>query len=205
VGRWVLSTGLSSNLSAGHKIYDPTQSPTFQPLPNATFKTSFVEGSGASGPVGLDTVTIGGVSIPSQAFGLATQISQRFSHDTPFGGLLGLAFPSLSKMQPQKLTPWFWNAVESLEQPLFTVDLKHAEPGSYDFGWVDQNKYKGQITYVPADNSSGLWGIQVGGFAVGEKGQFSASPFAAVLGKSILHILFLLRGRRGSGYAMTHY
>ena len=89
-------------------------------------------------------------------------------------------------MRPQKLTSWFWNALDSLEQPLFTADLKHAEPGSYDFGWVDQSKYKGQITYVPADNSSGYWGTQVGGFAVGKNGRFSGSSFAAVLGRCSL-------------------
>ena len=55
----------------------------------------------------------------------------------------------------------------SLAQPLFTADLKRAAPGSYDFGFIDPNKYKGEITYVPADSSQGFWGVAGTGYAVG--------------------------------------
>ena len=55
-----------------------------------------------------------------------------------------------------------------MQQPLFTADLKRATPGSYDFGFIDPNKYSGEITYVPANSTQGFWGVTGTGYAVGD-------------------------------------
>jgi hypothetical protein len=36
-----------------------------------------------------------------------------------------------------------------LTEPVFTADLKAGAAGSYDFGFVDPDKYNGDIAYVP--------------------------------------------------------
>ena len=58
----------------------------------------------------------------------------------------------------------------SLASPLFTADLRHAQPGSYDFGFIDVSKYTGDITYVDADPSKGYWGATATGYQMGGDG-----------------------------------
>ena len=69
---------------------------------------------------------------------------------------------------PQKT--FFTNVKNSLAAPLFTADLRHAQAGSYDFGFIDAAKYTGDITYVDADSSQGYWGATASGFQVGGDG-----------------------------------
>lgn len=57
---------------------------------------------------------------------------------------------------------------DSLDAPLFTVDLKKSEPGTYDFGYIDASKYTGDITYVDVDDSQGYWGFAASGYTVGD-------------------------------------
>lgn len=67
---------------------------------------------------------------------------------------------------PQDAT--FWDNIKStLSAPLFTADLKKGVPGSYDFGFIDDSKYTGNITYVPVDTSHGFWEFALKGYAIG--------------------------------------
>lgn len=59
------------------------------------------------------------------------------------------------------------NIKTDLPAPVFTVDLKKGKPGSCDFGFVDESKYIGKITYVPVDSSGGSWAFGVKGYAIG--------------------------------------
>ncbi len=56
---------------------------------------SYADGSGASGVVGTDTVTIGGTTVQGQAVELANQVSSTFVSDAA-DGLVGLAFSSIN-------------------------------------------------------------------------------------------------------------
>lgn len=50
------------------------------------------------------------------------------------------------------------NAIkQGLSLPLFTAHLRPQAPGSYDFGFVDESKYSGALTYVPIDSDDGYW------------------------------------------------
>ncbi|KAF2104614.1 penicillopepsin [Rhizodiscina lignyota] len=184
---WVISTAVAD--AQNHTIFDPTKSETFYNLKGSTFNTSFQEGSGASGTVGTDSISIGSVTSPNQAFGVANLISQRFSEDTPLSGIFGLGFPSRGTITPKKQTPWFFNVLSHLVQPVFTADLKHAAPGSYDFGFIDPKKYTGHIAYVPRNSSSERWQIECSGFAVGDA-PVQPAPFQVVLdtGSSFLFL-----------------
>lgn len=59
------------------------------------------------------------------------------------------------------------NIEAELPSPLFTVDLKKGKPGSCDFGFVDESKFIGKITYVPVDSSQGDWVFDVNGYTIG--------------------------------------
>jgi hypothetical protein len=55
-----------------------------------------------------------------------------------------------------------------LSSNLFTADLKKGAPGTYEFGFIDNSKYTGDINYTPIDNSQGFWEFTGTGYGVGD-------------------------------------
>jgi aspergillopepsin I len=193
----VFSSELSTSAQRGHSIYNPAKSSTAKKLSGATWSISYGDGSNASGDVYTDTVDVGGVSVTGQAVELAKTISAQFQQDQNNDGLLGLAFSSINTGQsrfaspkidadmtlvkPKQQTTFFQTAINEgvLAQNVFTVDLKKGEPGSYDFGFIDDSKYTGEITYTPIDNSQGFWEFTGTGYQVGD-GQFQDVSIDAI-------------------------
>lgn len=163
-----------------------------------SWRISYGDGSSASGDVYKDTVTVGSVTAQSQAVEAASQISQQFTQDPNNDGLLGLAFSSINTgmvatkdkkkgflltrtpVKPQAQTTFFDTVKEDLDSPLFAVTLKHGAPGSYDFGFVDQSKYTGSLTYADVDNSQGFWMFTASGYAIGD--QASSTSISGIAG-----------------------
>lgn len=134
---------------SGKHIYQHARSHTFKSMPGSTWNITYGDGSGASGYVGTDEVTIGGLTVHCQAIELANQLSKSF--ETSEGdGLLGMAWGSINTVQPRQVaTP-----VESMiaqdsissENELFTCylggykDLGDPDQGKsfYTFGFIDQ-------------------------------------------------------------------
>lgn len=77
-----------------------------------------------------------------------------------------------------------------MPKALFTVDLKKGEAGSYTFGYIDDSKYSGSITYVPVDNSQGFWQFTAGGYSVGGNNATTGSVGTAIAdtGTSLLYL-----------------
>jgi len=146
-------------------------------LAGYTWDISYGDGSGASGNVYTDTVTVGGVTASKQAVEAAKQISAQFQQDTDNDGLLGLAFSSINTVSPKAQNTFFDNVKSSLAQPLFAVGLKHGEPGVYDFGFTDSSKYTGSLVYTDVDNSQGFWSFNVDGYTAGST---SGSGFSGI-------------------------
>ncbi|KAL8770398.1 MAG: hypothetical protein Q9209_003824 [Squamulea sp. 1 TL-2023] len=134
LNRWVFSPETPSN--AGHDIYDPSKSNSSKELVGATWSITYGDQSSSSGIVYTNTVTVGTTSFANQAVELAQQVSEQFQRNVANDGLLGLAFHRLNTVKPAKQKTFFTNVLPSLSVPLFTVDLKKATPGSYDFGFT---------------------------------------------------------------------
>ena len=86
--------------------------------------------SGLCWRAGLDSmegalVAVGGVSFDAQAVEVAEQVSDSFTEDSNNDGLLGLAFSTLNTVIPTAQKTFFDNIQSSLDEPLFTADLRH--------------------------------------------------------------------------------
>ncbi|XP_040508620.1 gastricsin isoform X1 [Gallus gallus] len=163
---WVPSTLCQSQACANHNEFDPNESSTFS-TQDEFFSLQYGSGS-LTGIFGFDTVTIQGISITNQEFGLSeTEPGTSFLY-SPFDGILGLAFPSISaggattvmqKMLQENL----------LDFPVFSFYLSGQEGsqgGELVFGGVDPNLYTGQITWTPVTQTT-YWQIGIEDFAVG--------------------------------------
>lgn len=94
-------------------------------------------------------------------------------------------YPVLTKsatVKPKSQTTFFDTVKSQLDAPLFAVTLKHNAPGSYDFGYIDNSKYTGKITYTDVDNSQGFWGFTADGYAIGN-GQSTSSQISGIAGE----------------------
>ncbi|KAL8796279.1 MAG: hypothetical protein Q9195_001394 [Heterodermia aff. obscurata] len=165
---WVFSSETPSNEVNGHDIYDPTKSNSSKALSGATWNITYGDGSSSSGNVYTDTVTVGTTTFAGQAVELAEEVSTQFQQDAGNDGLLGLAFSSINTVQPNQQLTFFDNVKSSLTAPLFTVDLKKGEPGTYGFGTIDDSAHTGDIAYVPVDSSQGFWSFTSSGYAIGD-------------------------------------
>jgi hypothetical protein len=91
---WVFSSDTPLTQVSGQQIYTPAKSSTSKALNGATWSITYGDGSGASGIVYHDVVTVGGVSVPNQAVEAATKVTGTFTQDAASSGLLGLAMDS---------------------------------------------------------------------------------------------------------------
>ncbi|KAF2103832.1 hypothetical protein NA57DRAFT_62674 [Rhizodiscina lignyota] len=174
---WVYSSLQPKSQTSGHHAYNAQSANQKR---GETWNIQYGDGSSASGKVYSGTVNIGGVTATRQAIEAATSVSSSFQQDDANDGLVGLAFSSINTVQPRQENTFFDNIKGQLDSPLFTAYLKDKQAGSYDFGFINKNKYTGSITYANVDNSNGFWKFQVDGYMIGTRSSV-ASRFAAIL------------------------
>ena len=116
-----------------------------------------------------------------QAVELAKTVSSQFLQDVDNDGLLGLAFSSINTVTPTAQTTWFDSGVKEgvFDSPVFAADLKSGTPGTYDFGYIDDSKYTGEITYTDINTSQGFWEFTGTGYGVGS-GNFQEQDIDAI-------------------------
>ncbi|TVY64292.1 Aspergillopepsin-1 [Lachnellula suecica] len=171
---WVWSTELSSSIQSqgtGHTIFNPKNSSTYKAVSGSTWKISYGDSSSASGDVGTDNVTIGGLTIKNQAVELAKQMSTQFVQGAG-DGLLGLAWGTINTVTPTPVATPVENMISEQDIPqtaeLFTAylgswrDASEPDKGEsfYTFGYIDQDTVTAtgqEISYTPVDNSQGFW------------------------------------------------
>ncbi|CAI5777393.1 Embryonic pepsinogen [Podarcis lilfordi] len=154
---WVPSVKCSSEACLKHRRFDSSKSSTFR----RTGKHFHIEyGTGSmKGILVFDTVKVSSLSISHQGFGLSTTEPGKAFVNTPFDGILGLAYPSLSE---EKATPFFDSLMKEglLEKHQFSVYLSRKKRGSeFIFGGIDQSHFTGRINWIPVNYQSGFWQI----------------------------------------------
>ncbi|KAI0410059.1 eukaryotic aspartyl protease [Xylaria palmicola] len=176
---WVFSSETPRTQVSGQTVYNIQQSSTAQRLTGSTWQIGYGDGSSSGGNVYLDTVSVGGVTVENQAVESATDVSLSFTQRSDTDGLVGLAFSTLNTVTPGRQNTFFDNAMRDLASPLFTANLRAAEPGNYNFGFIDSTEFTGEITYVPVNTSAGFWQFTSEGFRVGGDGTAAATMVAA--------------------------
>ena len=89
----MFSTSLPASAQTKHTVFNPSKSTHWKPLSRYTWSILYGDGSRASGYVGTDVVTVGGVSVSDQVVQTASQVSSDFAS---VDGVLGLAFSSIN-------------------------------------------------------------------------------------------------------------
>ncbi|EFQ30784.1 eukaryotic aspartyl protease [Colletotrichum graminicola M1.001] len=177
---WVFSSETPVTEVAGQAIYNVQASSSAKVLEGAAWSISYGDGSSSKGNVYMDTVTIGGVTVESQAVESATQVSASFTRNANQSGLVGLAFGTINTVQPTKQKTFFENAMSNLAMPLFTANLKKGAAGNYNFGFLDTSEFTGDINFIPANSTAGFWQFTAQGFGVGNGSATTAMPHQAI-------------------------
>ncbi|KAF9163365.1 hypothetical protein BGX20_001359, partial [Mortierella sp. AD010] len=157
---WFPSSTCTTSGCKAHNRFDASKSSTYK-KDGRTWKISYGDKSHASGILGSDIVSVGGVSV-RQTIGLATDESAQFAR-SPEDGLFGLAFNTIESVSGVKTFMDNAIAAGALSQPVVSVFLPSFRRnggigGEYLFGGIDSTKYSGDLTYIDVDQQ-GYWQI----------------------------------------------
>ncbi|KAM6321785.1 pepsin A-like [Podargus strigoides] len=185
---WVPSVYCSSPACSNHDRFNPSESSTFTGT-NDSLEITYGTGS-MTGVLGYDTVTVAGLQVVNQIFGLAETEPGDFFYYCPFDGILGLAYPSISS---SGATPVFDNMMSQnlVSQDLFSVYLSGDEQsGSFVlFGGIDSSYTTNGITWIPLSAET-YWEITMDSVSVSGQAVACTSGCQAIVdtGTSLLAV-----------------
>ncbi|KAI1315449.1 hypothetical protein EDD11_000782 [Mortierella claussenii] len=159
---WFPSSTCATGACKKHGQFDVSQSTTFK-KDGRSWQISYGDGSTASGILGTDKVSVGGVAV-EQTIGLATMESSQFA-SSPADGLFGLGFNTIESVSGVKT--FLDNAIKAgvLAKPVVSVFLPSVRRnggvgGEYLFGDIDTTKFTGELTYIPV-TKKGYWQVAI--------------------------------------------
>ncbi|XP_054836079.1 gastricsin-like [Eublepharis macularius] len=166
---WVPSVYCQSQACTNHPLFNPSQSSTYS-TNDQSFSLQYGTGS-LTGIFGYDTVTIQGISITNQEFGLSeTEPGTNFVY-AQFDGILGLAYPAISAGGATTVVQGLIQE-NLLDAPVFSFYLSGQESsqngGELVLGGVDSSLYSGQIAWTPVTQEA-YWQIGIQSFYIGNQ------------------------------------
>ncbi|KAI8060021.1 aspartic peptidase domain-containing protein [Gongronella butleri] len=133
----------------------------------SSFNIQYGIGS-VNGTYAIDTVSVGGINVSNQQFGLATSTADILtnpqsssdgtgkSSSMQSNGILGLGYPQLTAQASKTGKPYnpvVFNMVSQnlISQPVFSIYMNSltADSGEIVFGGVDNTKFTGNLVYLP--------------------------------------------------------
>ncbi|KAG0200912.1 hypothetical protein BGX28_006159 [Mortierella sp. GBA30] len=164
---WFPSSACNTAACKKHTRFNAAKSSTFK-KDGRPWKIAYGDHSTASGILGSDVVSIGGISV-RQTIGLATAESAQFA-SSPEDGLFGLGFNTIESVPGVKTFLDNAIAAKAIAQPVVSVFLPSVRRnggvgGEYLFGGIDATKFTGSLTYVPV-TKKGYWQVHIAGASV---------------------------------------
>ncbi|KAK7756419.1 hypothetical protein SLS62_001645 [Diatrype stigma] len=163
---WLFSTDTPNDQVKGQRLYSPNDSSTSKLIDKCSWSILYGDFSSSSGICYRDTLTLGNISVPNMTIESATSTSEMFTETKSMSGLVGLGWPYLAQTEPKQKTLIEF-LPDVLTKPVFTVDLKHNDTGSFNFGFIDDSLYQADVEYVDVDTKEGFWTVLHKGFNVG--------------------------------------
>ncbi|XP_015676946.1 cathepsin E [Protobothrops mucrosquamatus] len=178
---WVPSVYCVSKACAEHSRFQPSKSSTYTEV-GTSFSIHYGTGS-LTGIIGMDQVTVEGLTIVNQQFAESVSEPGNTFLDAEFDGILGLAYPSLAV---DGVTPVFDNmmAQNLVDLPIFSVYMNRnpysSIGGELIFGGYDETYFSGNLSWIPV-TKQGYWQIQLDNIQVGGKVAFCANGCQAIV------------------------
>lgn len=91
-----------------------------------------------------------------------------------------MAMGGANTIRPTQQKTYIENIKDELAEPLFTVNIQKGVPGNYNFGYINQSEFVGDIFYSSVDPASPFWKIPLGGYQVG-LGEFKPYEWHAII------------------------
>ena len=134
-------SGPNANVSADH-TFDPSLSSTLQKTTNS-FKVDYRDQSSASGPIVIDTVSFGDITVKGE-FGVANSLSKA---QAVFGiGMVDDEY-SIGGSYPNIPVSLVQQGIISSNFYTLYLDSPESKTGSIIFGGTDDSKYTGPLTH----------------------------------------------------------
>lgn len=132
--------------------------------------------------MGLDDISTAGLTAKQMAFGVTSKLGPgTFSSGQAATMGFGRQNGDPTTWLPRDQAFWY-RAGSKLPLPyLFAVDIYGNKNGTFDFGYIDKNKYKGDITYAKMDTSKTNWNFNMTGFTIGNGSQQNIPAFTGVV------------------------
>lgn len=158
----VVLPGVKCDTCQGRTKYNPVSSKSAVDRREA-FKWTGPDGS-MTGRIYDDTMGVAGLEAQNQTLAVASSYTPDFSTALlPADGVLGLAFPSVSRLNAPPLVQSLVDQ-HQISSPVFA--FKFAEDGAeLTLGGANSALYTGGVTYVPVETES-FWNVRLDGVSV---------------------------------------
>jgi hypothetical protein len=164
---WVPSPSCQAQCAGRAKYTGPSQDL------NEAFSLSYGSGT-VKGEYVLAAVTLADASLPSFKMGLANSVGFPGFSSSEYDGLLGLAWPGLSRdSDVPSLVPSLYEA-KQIDQNLFSMYLTpDGSGGELTLGDVDSSRFQGNMTWISLALEQ-WWTVELGGVSVANEGVVSS-------------------------------